>query len=244
MSSPNPNRPTAGPRRRATARPASTPPAFTLVELLVVIGIIALLISILLPSLSRARAQAKQAQCLSNLRQIGLATAMYAGANQGMFPPVTHTLAPTGWLNVLIPYGASPAVRLCPADVRVPQPATSYLTNDHMQPRIAWTDFNPITGATLPGGRSKAYTKVASVRRSSQTVWVVESAGYGDHAHLIGLPAATDVAGEVFVRRHPGLSGSANYLYVDGHAAPISWASLLKTYSLADDNPFNPEASR
>src|SRR5436309_11525355 len=62
------------------------PQAFTLVELLVVIGIIALLVSILLPSLNRAREAAKATKCLSNLRQLGLAFVMYTNENQGRFP--------------------------------------------------------------------------------------------------------------------------------------------------------------
>jgi len=59
---------------------------FTLVELLVVIGIIALLISILLPSLNRAREQANRIKCASNLKQIGLSIQIYANENKGAFP--------------------------------------------------------------------------------------------------------------------------------------------------------------
>jgi prepilin-type N-terminal cleavage/methylation domain-containing protein/prepilin-type processing-associated H-X9-DG protein len=82
---------TAGGAARAFPRPRA---GFTLVELLVVIGIIALLISILLPVLNQAREQANMVKCLSNLQQIGMAAVAYTSANKGCILPADIDLGP------------------------------------------------------------------------------------------------------------------------------------------------------
>jgi prepilin-type processing-associated H-X9-DG protein len=76
---------------RRTHRHVNPTAAFTLVELLVVIGIIALLIAILLPSLNRARETANRVKCATNLRQIGQTMLLYAGENKGHYPRTYYT---------------------------------------------------------------------------------------------------------------------------------------------------------
>jgi len=80
---------------------------FTLVELLVVIGIIALLISILLPALNKARQSAKKIACLANLKSLGNAFVMYSGANKGWWPYPTSTQA-SNTQNGSNAYGGTP----------------------------------------------------------------------------------------------------------------------------------------
>src|SRR5437667_310144 len=108
--------------------------AFTLVELLVVIAIIAILAGMLLPALSRAKTDAYTARCLSNLRQAGIAMALYTSDNVERFPFSGRTWPQMPFvdlLKLLDPYISTNAraFYLCPADKPPPW-------------NFAWTQVN------------------------------------------------------------------------------------------------------
>ena len=185
--------------------------AFTLIELLVMIAIIAILAGLLLPALGRAKQRAWATSCLGNVKQIGLASRLYADDNDDALPRSIHT--GQSWVNTLQPYCSGTNLWRCPRDGNKTR-KFSYAINDYLLPPEA------VTGVA-------DYSKTTQVPAPASTLWLGECAdAYVNYDHFHFSPAndgdysALAFAAQIAIRRH---LSAANYLFVDGHAQLLNW---------------------
>jgi len=197
---------------------------FTLIELLVVISIIAILLSIMMPALNRARGMAKRTVCLSNMRQMGLTVQEYLMDSDDHLPPTSHVGDPEKyWLRVLAKYSKQTLLFRCPADKADnfvdwtrplnSQPAdlrySSYAVNYLLDPQCTRYYIGP------------KYDRVSNVRKPDYCIWVSEAPTNStftrsEHIHPESWEGAVDYA-KLFIAWNRHL-GTSNYLFVDGHA--------------------------
>jgi prepilin-type N-terminal cleavage/methylation domain-containing protein/prepilin-type processing-associated H-X9-DG protein len=219
---------------------------FTLVELLVVIGIIAVLLALLLPALNRARQSARDVKCLANLRSIGQAFAIYANNNRNVWPrPGRPRVAPPEhwhetWIYRVV-YGEDPQPETIANHTFIgdtvfecPSARDVWRTDDEIDLSYGMSArLNDVRGPDDDSGRGK-FKYPRKVLSASETALLVDSEGSwagtltnssppGYESQRIRLQNAS--------RRH---RGRVNTLYVDLHAAPIGFTEIPKNQNLID----------
>jgi prepilin-type N-terminal cleavage/methylation domain-containing protein len=150
---------------------------FTQLELLIVIGIIAVLLAFLLPVIGKVRRSARSVSCLSQLHQIVLAFQQYTSDNHGRLPD--PLAADVSWEEMLIPYAHTPALYQCPADDELADSlGSSYDWRDTGDPTTTLAGA-PITDGksdtvlvfdTLPNWHAKGRMNAALIDGSSSSM--------------------------------------------------------------------------